>query len=250
MNDVIIPKTIHYCWFGKGKMPKSALACIASWKKYCPSYEIVEWNESNFDVSQFHYSKEAYELKKFAFVTDVVRLFALYFYGGIYMDTDVEVIKPLDDFLVNRAFSGFESTCLIPTGIMGAEKGNMWIWEQLCFYVDHHFLRDDGTMDLTTNVHYITDLSTEKHGFVPDGKMQELKFGMKLYPKDYFCPKDYKTGQISITENTHTIHHFNSSWLPRSKKIKGRVIFLIKKTIGDTYYELIKSTFLHILSRS
>ena len=130
MNKRMIPKTIHYCWFGGNPLPKLAKKCIKSWKKYCPDFEIIEWNEANFDISSAPlYVRQAYEAKKWAFVTDYVRLYALTSYGGIYMDTDVEVIKPLDFFLNHDAFSGFESEKSIPTGIMASKKGNIWVKE-------------------------------------------------------------------------------------------------------------------------
>ena len=123
----MIPKIIHYCWFGRGEMPPLAKKCIKSWKKYCPDYEIKEWNEDNFDLDMYPYAREAYDNRKFAFVTDVVRLYAIYTEGGIYMDTDVEVLKPLDSFLKHIAFSGYENDTLVPTGIMASEKGAKWI---------------------------------------------------------------------------------------------------------------------------
>ena len=119
-----IPKVIHYCWFGKGKMPVLADKCIKSWKKYCPDYEIIEWNEENFDINCCDYVREAYENRKFAFVTDYVRLYAMYTYGGIYMDTDVELLKPLDSFLQDAAFIGFENKESIATAIIGCNKEN------------------------------------------------------------------------------------------------------------------------------
>ena len=136
----MIPKVIHYCWFGRGKMPELALKCIESWKKYCPDYEIKEWNEDNFDLDMYPYAREAYDNRKFAFVTDVVRLYALYHEGGVYMDTDVEVLKPLDKFLVHHAFSGFEDDWDVPTGIIASEKGGRWAKENLDYYKEKHFV--------------------------------------------------------------------------------------------------------------
>ena len=127
----MIPKIIHYCWFGGNPLPPLALKCIESWKKYCPDYEIKIWDESNFDININKYATEAYEAKKWAFVSDVARLWVLYNYGGIYMDTDLEVIKPLDEFLYHKAFSGFEDEVNIPTGIIASEKNNNWI--KVCY---------------------------------------------------------------------------------------------------------------------
>lgn len=215
----MINKTIHYCWFGRGPKPELAIKCIESWKKYCPDYEIIEWNEDNFDINSNTYVKQAYENRKFAFVTDYVRLYALYNYGGIYMDTDVEVLKPLDRFLEHKAFSSFESNKLIPTGIMAAEKGNAWIKDLLDEYNDLKFVKDDGSFDLKPNTNRITELSLEKYGLKLNNEYQDLKDGIvTIYPYEYFCPKSVETYQINLTDNSYTIHHFSGSWLPEIEK--------------------------------
>ena len=206
----MIPKIIHYCWFGGKPLPELAQKCIDSWKKYCPDYDIKRWDETNFDINCCDYVREAYEAKKWAFVTDVVRLYALVNYGGIYMDTDVEVLKPLDEFLKYEAFSGFESEKDIPTGIMACEKGQELFKELLDEYKNLHFLKSDGTYDETTNVVRITDTCL-KYGFVPNNQLQTVK-GFSLFPRDYFCPKDHVTRITRLTENSYTIHHFDGSW--------------------------------------
>lgn len=206
----MIPKKIHYCWFGGNPLPELAQKCIASWKKYCPDYEIVEWNENNFDLNCCAYVKEAYEAKKWAFITDVARLFALVNEGGIYMDTDVEVLKPLDGLLKYRAVSGFEAVDRIPTGLMACEKGHELFAELLADYDQAHFLKDDGSLDLTTNVTRITNTCL-KYGLVLNNTEQTVN-GFTLLPNDYLCPKDYETKVITITPNTYTIHHFDGSW--------------------------------------
>ena len=147
-----IPKVIHYCWFGKNPLPELAVKCINSWKKYCPDYEIIEWNENNFDLNSVTYVKEAYEAKKWAFITDYVRLFVLYEYGGVYMDTDVELLKPIDSFLTLDAFSGFESSNAVPTGIISSRKNFKFIKELLDYYNDKHFKNDDGTYKLNISL--------------------------------------------------------------------------------------------------
>jgi hypothetical protein len=216
-----IPRTIHYIWFGGNPLGEKELACIDSWKKLCPGYEIVRWDESNFDVSSNRYCKEAYENRKWAFVSDYVRLWVLVNYGGVYMDTDVEVVKPLDQFLVHQAFSGFETETDIPTGIMACEKGFPLFDALLHDYNDRRFVQPDGSLDTSTNVAAITNACLE-HGFVPNGQYQVVD-GFALYPKDWFCPKSYDTGLISATENTHTIHHFAGSWLdPATQEIDAR----------------------------
>ena len=214
-----IPKIIHYCWFGRGQKPELAEKCIASWKENCPDYIIKEWNEDNFDLDSNLYVRQAYDSRKFAFVTDFVRLFALYHEGGIYMDTDVEVLKPLDVFLTHRAFSSFENNNKIPTGLMAAEAGNPWIKDLLDEYTDLSFLDADGSMDLTPNVERITNLTLRKYGLNPVSSYQDLAGGIvTMYPHDYFCPKDWQTGNINLTENSHTIHHFAGSWHTEAQK--------------------------------
>lgn len=209
----MIPRIIHYCWFGGNPLPEDIKRYIASWKKYCPDYEIRQWNESNFDVTENSYCHEAYKAKKWAFVSDYARLKVLYKYGGIYMDTDVEVVKNLDGLLRYCAFSGFESPKTIPTGIMGSERGNEWITYLLRDYNDRHFIKRDGTYDLTTNVVRITNLTKEKYPIHLNNTKQIFGDNMILFPFDYLCAKSYETGEIQKNENTLTIHHFSGSWL-------------------------------------
>lgn len=221
----MIKKIIHYCWFGKNPKPKSAIECIESWKKYCKDYEIIEWNEDNFDLESNQYVKEAYDNKKWAFVTDYVRLYALHTYGGIYMDTDVEVIKSLDDLLDDTGFSGFENDTDVPTGIMAAQENNKFISLLMEQYKDKHFVKEDNTLDLSTNVELITKIAVE-NGLVRDNSKQRV-LDYTFYPKDYFCPKDSTTLELKITNNTYTIHHFAGSWVPHRKMRK-----FIKKILG------------------
>ncbi len=207
----MIPKVIHYCWFGGNPLPDDAKKCLASWKKYCPDYEIIEWNESNFDINSNNYIKEAYEAKKYAFVTDYVRLFVMYEYGGIYMDTDVELVKNLDAFLQNQAFSGFESSKSIPTGIMASQKKFKIFGDLLKYYENKHFLNDDGSYDTTTNTVIITEMC-KQYGLILNNKYQVLD-GFALYPSDYFCPLENETGVLRKTNNTVAIHWFAKSWV-------------------------------------
>ena len=225
----MIPKIIHYCWFGKKKLPALAKKCIASWKKYCPDYELILWNEDNFDLNSNTYVREAYDAGKFAFVTDYVRLWVLYRYGGIYMDTDVEVIKSLDKFLVHPAFSGFETSDAVPTGIMASEQYGKWAESELKYYEHRHFLKEDGSTDTTTNTKIITEHLVES-GFRFDNTYQEHKSVIVIYPQDYFCPKDWLTKKlVFFSENTHAIHHFSGSWIPFQEKYKTRIyLFLLK----------------------
>jgi len=215
-----IPKIIHYCWFGKNPLPPLAVKCINSWKKYLPEYEIIEWNEDNFPFDDFIFAKEALESRKFAFVSDVCRLYALKEYGGVYMDTDVEIIKSLDPLLFHEAFSGFENDDFVPTGIMCSKKNSKWIEDLLAYYDNRPFINTDGTMEMTSNTFIITGMMKEK-GFIMNNSFQEIEGYVAFYPNDYFCPKSYKTGRITITENTYCIHHFNKSWISKKKKLRN-----------------------------
>lgn len=218
----MIPKIIHYCWFGRGKMPLSAIKCIESWKMYLPDYELMCWNEDSFNVADHPFTQEAYETRKFAFVTDYVRLYALYHYGGVYMDTDVEVIKNLDVFLNLPAFSGFEDEVYIPTGIMASEKHGAWVRDMLDYYSGRHFRLSDGTLDITTNVQIISGLMIEE-GFKLKNSFQVYKNQIYIYPKDYFCPKSQVTGKIYLTKNTYCIHHFGGSWHTPWQRFKKKM---------------------------
>lgn len=208
----MIPKIIHYCWFGRGPKNELAIKCIESWKKFLPDYDIKEWNEDNFDVNLYPYAKEALENRKFAFVTDVVRLYALYTEGGVYMDTDVEVLKTYNPFLHHTMFSGFETDGNVPTGMMAAEKGSIWAKELLDQYDTRHFVQNDGSFDLTTNTTVITNYMLTK-GLILNNKYQDFPSLCTMYPAEYFCPKDHRTGKIKCTKNTVCIHHFAGSWL-------------------------------------
>ena len=216
-------------------MPEMALKCIESWKKYCPDYEIKEWNEDNFDLDLYPYAREAYDNRKFAFVTDVVRLYALYHEGGVYMDTDVEVLKPLDRFLIHHAFSGFEREHQVPTGIMASEKGGKWAKENLEYYNNRHFVKEDGTLDLRSNVLTITKLLMP-YNLQLNNTYQDLPDLITMYPKDFFCPKNFRTREINLTENTYCIHHFNGSWWSKGDKFTA---YLKDKGFNDRMARLI-----------
>lgn len=220
----MIPKTIHYCWFGGKPLPALAKKCLKSWKKYCPGYEIKQWNETNFDINICRYVKEAYTAKKYAFVTDFVRLWVLVNFGGIYMDTDVEVLKSLDSILNYQAVSGFEQLDKIPTALMACEKDFPLFKEFLKDYDNLPFILPDGKQDLTTNVTRITDIC-KKYGLVLNNTEQTIK-GFKLFPMEYFCPI-HNESSGGITENTYTIHHFMGSWNQVNFKWKT-YLFLVR----------------------
>ncbi|MHB9036641.1 MAG: glycosyltransferase family 32 protein [Armatimonadota bacterium] len=230
----LIPKTIHYCWFGGAKLPAIIKLCIKSWKKNCPDYNIVEWNESNFEVADAPiYVRQAYDSKKWAFVSDYVRLFALYTCGGVYMDTDVEVIKPIDRFLKHRVFTGFYDADenLIPAATMGSEARHKWIEMLLNDYECREFIKSDGSYDYTTNVIAITQGTTKHYSIALDDTYQELPDGIVIYPSRYFSPKLVNKGQLVLSEDTHTIHHYTATWVDRKKLAHVR----LNQAIGMTF---------------
>lgn len=240
----MIPKVIHYCWFGRNPLPPLAIKCIESWKKYCPDYEIKEWNEDNFDLDLFPYTREAYDNRKFAFVTDVVRLYALYHEGGVYMDTDVEVLKPIDCFLTHHAFSGFENEKNVPTGIMASERGGKWVKDNLEYYNGRHFLLERGKFDLTTNVVTITNYMLLL-GLKQNNTYQDFPNLITFYPREYFCPKSHEGGKIDLTDNSYTIHYYAGSWIEGKHKMKREVSKVLGKKITHVCI-LIKRAIIHL----
>ncbi len=216
----MIPKIIHYCWFGHGEKSKLIKKCMKSWKKYCPDYEIIEWNEENFDISAApQYVQDAYKEKRWAFVADYARLWIVYSYGGIYLDTDVEIIKKIDDVLSDDAFFAFANSTKINTGLgFGAVKGFELVKTLMDDYNGINFYLDDGSVNTLTCVAINTPCFLN-YGFRLDNTLQKID-GCTLYPTDYFCPKTYSTYKPEITENTYSIHWYNLSWKTKENKDK------------------------------
>lgn len=225
----MIPKIIHYCWFGGNPLPDLSKKCIVSWKQYCPDYEIKEWNESNFDLNCCDYVREAAQAKKWAFVSDYARFWILYNYGGIYFDTDVELIKPIDEIVKKGPFMGFEidphegDKTLAPGLGLAANPGlglaanpGLGLYKNILeVYEKRHFLNQDGTTDQSTVVTFITEFLV-RDGLDNKSGIQYVD-GIYIYPSEYFCPMDYDTGKINTTENTVSIHHFSASWLSKTE---------------------------------
>lgn len=226
-----IPKIIHYCWFGGKEKPPIVKRCIDSWKRYLFDYEIIEWNEGNFDINCNLYIKEAYNLKKFAFVSDYVRVHALFHIGGIYLDTDVEVYKSFDDLLHLESFWGFEQGNYIATSTMGSSKGSFILKIFLESYNEKNFIKADGTLDDLTNVKVVTNI-LEKLGLVRNGEYQRIEGVGDFYPQIYFSPLDYINCRDLRTIETYTLHHFYKSWLPIKVRIKSKIKIILSKIIG------------------
>ncbi len=244
----MIPKIIHYCWFGEKPLPALARQCLKSWKKYCPNYEIKRWDENNFDINICQYVKEAYEAKKYAFVTDFVRLWVLLKFGGIYMDTDVEVLKSLDPILKYKAISGFESNQDIPTGLMGSEANFPLFNEFLKEYDNLSFVFTNNA-NVITNVTRITNTCL-KYGLKRNNTKQTIE-GFTLLPKEYFCPTD-KYNLPTPTKNSYTIHHFAGSWNSPLIRIKIKIVKFIGLHLGTQTLDFlfkIKRKFKEILKK-
>lgn len=211
----MIPKIIHYCWFGGNPLPESALKCIDSWRKFFPDYEIRQWNETNFDVNAIPYTAEAYAKKKYAFVSDYARFVILYRHGGLYFDTDVEVIKPFDEILSSGAFMGRETGAhgQVNPGLgLGVEAGNAIYKEVIDHYATLHFIDDKGEQIPGTVVLHTT-LVLRCHGLVDtEAYIQDVE-GIKIYPCEYFCPMDSTTGVLRVTPKTFSIHWYDCSWM-------------------------------------
>ena len=224
-------KTIHYCWFGNSEKPKLVKKCIASWERNLPGYEIKEWNESNSDLESCDFVKEAYKDRNFAFVSDYIRAKALYNEGGIYFDTDVEVLKSFDNFLNDEFFAGFEEKNYVGTCVMGSAPGTELLKEYISHYENAKYFNSDGSKYTDTNVLLLTRL-LEERGLIRDDSEQTVDGYIKIYPRTYFSPYDYINGINYITDNSHAIHHFALLWLPKRTRIKSAVKRKIIKLIG------------------
>lgn len=215
----MIPKKIHYCWFGGKPLTDEVRKCINSWREICPDYEIIRWDEKNFDVFENNYCREAYGERKWAFVSDYARLKILYENGGIYMDTDVEVIKSYDSLLSNKVFCCFEDNNNVSIGTFGAEKGNNFVKKLLDKYENRTFIKDNKELDMTTNLKIATELLVNQYSLLLNGNFQILRNEITIYPKEYFIAKNYKTGEYTITDDTYAIHHYNGSWQSKDDRI-------------------------------
>ena len=229
----MIPKIIHYCWFGRGPLPELAQKCIASWRKYLPDYEIKEWNEDNFDVNIIPYTQEAYAAKKYAFVSDYARFWILYKYGGLYFDTDVEVIRPIDDIIERGNFMGFEtdpqppydteknaSAASVNPGLgLGVAPGLGLVKKMLDYYEGQHFVHEANMRNQITVVHIATKVLLD-NGLKNVAGIQRVADDCYIYPAEYFCPVNVTTGRIHVEKNTRTIHHYAGTWVDKKFSLK------------------------------
>lgn len=234
-------KTIHYCWFGRGEMPPLAIKCIESWRKFLPDYEIKEWNEDNFDIHCTPYVEEAYNARKYAFVSDYARFYILYKYGGLYFDTDVELIRPMDEIIAKGPFMGVENNGLdhsqlsrklsrgeyyVNPGLgMGAEAGMESYKEMLNDYQQSHFILPDGKMNTDNVVSRMTRV-LQRHGLKITDEIQQVA-DITIYPKDWMCPIRITDGKMTITPNTVSIHHYAASWTSPTHRLLRKIVLAI-----------------------
>ncbi len=216
----LIPKVIHYCWFGENPIPDQYKKWMESWKKFCPDYKIVEWNESNYDINKNKYMRQAYKSKKWGFVPDFARLDIIYHYGGIYLDTDVELVQSLDDLLYQKGFAGFESDNYVALGLgFGAMKGLPIIKEMLEYYNNIDFVKQDGTLNLIASPVWQTKLLVKK-GLKLNGEYQVVD-DLTIFPEKMLSGKNVGTRRVRLMPYTRSIHHYEGSWLDMEEKKKN-----------------------------
>lgn len=235
----MIPKVIHYCWFGRKNEPEEVKKCIKSWEKMCPEYTIKRWDESNFDVGENSYTSEAYTKERWSFVSDLARLKIIYDNGGIYLDTDVELLRSLNSVLDNKFFFALEKDSNPETNIIdlhvatglgfGAEKGNNVLKSLIDEYNDLHFV-NDCVEDLTPCPIRNTR-ALKKYGLVLENVMQKFQGGT-IYPSEYFCPIECSTGRENFSNNTISVHHYAASWKSKSEKLVYGLRLLKRRIVG------------------
>lgn len=233
----MIPKVIHYCWFGDNSLPESAVKCIDSWRKFFPDYEIKEWNEDNFDVNIIPYTEEAYSVKKYAFVSDYARFWILYHYGGLYFDTDVEVVKSMKDIVERGGFMGIEvdgkngSYPQVAPGLGLGIKPKHPIYKAILdYYQNLHYLDNNGKPVNVTVVKHNTKVLKE-NGLQATNELQDVG-GIWIYPRDYFNPYNDNTGKLKITNNTRSIHWYSKTWLPHQNPFRTKIVKFFHRVFG------------------
>jgi mannosyltransferase OCH1-like enzyme len=230
----MIPKKIHYCWFGGKPLSELTIKCIESWRKYLPDYEIIEWNESNYDINQNKFAKEAYENKKFAFVSDICRLFILQEYGGIYLDTDMEIIKPINNVINDKVVLGFEDIKFVAAGVIIAPKKDLFIQKILSEY---EYLTFPKKLDDMKNITIPLIITNElvAQGLKLNNNFQTINGKIDIFPSEYFYPLNFFTGKTNNTQNTLTIHHYESSWMTNKQKSKIKFKIFLINIFGENF---------------
>lgn len=235
-----IPKVVHYCWFGGKPLPPDALKCIESWKKFFPDYEIKQWDESNFDVNIIPYTSEAYSIGKYAFVSDYARMWVLYHHGGVYFDTDVEVVRSFEDILLSGGFMGFETKTFVNPGLgMALSKGSDIAFKVMNEFERTKFLNEDGSFNPKGIVPITTDVLLSK-GLKQNGELQMID-EICVYPKDWFNPLVDATGRLRKTQNTYSIHWYTKSWMEPQSRLRTVAAHLVHRIFGTSFPYKIKN---------
>ena len=230
----MIPKTVHYCWFGRGEKPKLAQKCIASWKKFCPDYEIIEWNEDNFDVAMNGYTKMCYEEKKYAFLSDYARLVIVAEHGGLYFDTDVELVKSPDELLSKDAFFGFENEAYVNTGLGFGSVSHGSVVEAMLAEYDTLLNGKNGTIGCPKS----NTKALVKLGLVQNGLEQKVQDAV-IYPPAFFNPYDSATGELNRTRETVSVHWYAASWMSKRQKMRGAISKPLHRLLGKDFFRRI-----------
>lgn len=239
----MIPKRIHYCWFGNNPKPRLIQKCIASWKRMLPDWEISEWNETNYDVTKNNYIAEAYKQKKWAFVVDYARFDILNQYGGVFLDTDVELLKPIpDSFLEYQAFTGFESEQTVNPGLIYASQSNQSVLQAIMNTYENKQFGEKINGRMENIVDIVTGVLDSK-GLKKDNSFQVIE-GIAIFPKEYFCCFNHETQSFEIGSETISVHHYAASWSPWYRRAYFRTIKYIAKILGKTRYLRIKQSIL------
>jgi len=215
--------------------------CVRTWQRLLLGYDIVEWIEDNCDISSNRFAAQAHKAGKWAFVSDYARLKILYDHGGIYTDTDVEIVKSLDQFLVHDAFTGFEPEKYIPNAVMGAQKGNKWIEELLSYYEGRDFVLPDGSLHTTTNVRIITDIAVARHGLCQNGQQQVLAHSAQIYPSTYFCRPGRAGNSLLVPVNCYAVHHFHGSWQSSGMNLRRKAIIGVSRVLGPRGFNAVRN---------
>jgi len=247
----MIPKIIHYCWLSDDEFPDLINKCIKSWQKFLPEYEFIIWDRKKFDIQNNTWVKEAYNAHKYAFAADYIRFYALYNYGGIYLDADVQILKSFNDLLFNKSFIGLDSTGDFEAAIIGSEKGVPWIKKILDYYIGKKFIKNNGTYDITPLPLIIKNqLSSLYQKKISQKSILEIKDILNIYPCQYFSPKNFHTKKITPNKNTYCIHHFDGNWVKKSLMIslKEKMHYLILLIFGKKmHYSFV--TFIRLLKK-
>jgi mannosyltransferase OCH1-like enzyme len=229
-----IPKILHYVWVGGNPIPPRLAEYMATWKQKCPDYKIIQWDETNFDINKSPRLRAEIEKKHWAFVADIIRTFVLYEHGGIYLDTDVEILKPLDELLRHEFFIGYEAKYWVSNAIIGGVAGHKILKELVDFYSSPKCLEITETM---YNVHIYSALIEKLYGIKLDGKTSETD-GVALYATDWFYPRHYLSARLRLTENTHTNHHYLSSWHGWKMRVWMRFVKGIYFVFGKRFFHI------------